>query len=267
VAHIRKWEKEGFNMKDIIVGYGEIGKAVYKCYEENDKPYTVDIESNPNVEDNINCMHICIPFFDKDQFIDAVRGYINEYKPKIVILHSTIPPGTTRIIFENEKDNIQAIAHSPCCGVHPHLYESIKFVFTKILGMIGTSEGKGCISDILVIDMGLKYVEQYNSPEETEMTKILSTTIYAHHIAIVTEVNRICEEYGLDFDNVFTKWTKNYNRGYQKLDKDHFVRPVLKPHKGGKYGGHCISENIKLIERYITKTWLTDIQPKDFIGE
>ena len=24
--------------KDIIIGYGEIGKAIYKCYEDNEKP-------------------------------------------------------------------------------------------------------------------------------------------------------------------------------------------------------------------------------------
>ena len=99
------------------------------------------------------------------------------------------------------------------------------------------------------------------------MTKILSTTVYSHHIAIVTEINRICEEYGLDFNNVFTKWTKNYNRGYQKLDKDHFVRPVLYPCTEGELKGHCIKENINLMKKYMKPTWLTDLKPKRLLGE
>jgi len=258
--------------KDLIIGAkGQIGTAIYKCYEDNDKPLTFDIKNTDKyVEEdlkNIHCMHVCIPFFNKDQFIDAVKGYIFKYKPKTVIVHSTVPPGTTRQIFESEKNNIEAIAQSPCCGVHPFLYESIKFIFTKIFGAIGTPKGIGYISDTLVVDMGLKYVEQYNSPEETEMTKILSTTVYSHHIAIVTEINRICEEYGLDFNNVFTKWTKNYNRGYQKLDKDHFVRTVLYPCTEGELKGHCIKENINLMKKYMKPTWLTDLKPKRLLGE
>ena len=60
-------------------------------------------------------------------FIDIVKEYINNYKPKITIIHSTVLPGTTK------KINRFDIAYSPIIGTHPDLFDSIK-TFTKFIG-------------------------------------------------------------------------------------------------------------------------------------
>ena len=115
------------NKKDLIIGCdGQIGKAIYKCY--GNETYNVlgyDLDREKHIltvnDDNIRCMHICIPCKDKDKFIRTVLDYILMVNPEIVILHSTVPCGTTREIYNQTKDII--VVHSPCCGKHPNLYE------------------------------------------------------------------------------------------------------------------------------------------------
>ena len=72
--------------KDLIIGSeGMIGKAIYKCYG-NDKTKVLEydiksndefnLDSNKNIlvcnENNIRCMHICIPCVDKKKFIEKL---------------------------------------------------------------------------------------------------------------------------------------------------------------------------------------------------
>lgn len=253
--------------KDIIIGAkGQIGSAIYQCYGNNkDKVLQYDLDSRKDIlianEDNIRCMHICIPCKNKNKFIYTVLEYINQTQSEIVILHSTVPVGTSREIYKQTKNVI--VVHSPCCGKHPDLYTSIKVRFTKFFGVLPNSK-KAWRRIIEIVKPLFNEIVIFRKPEETELAKILSTTEYAIHIAIATEIKRLCNEYNVNFDNVYNSWRESYNEGYVQCGDDRFTRPILTPCKG-KIQGTCIIPNIDLIKKYMKPTWLTDIKPKRLI--
>ena len=261
--------KKDLIKKDLIIGSeGQIAKAIYKCYGNNkNKVLRYDLDSEEHIltanEDNIRCMHICIPCKDKDKFIDIVDNYIYEVKPEIVIIHSTIPLGTSREIYKHLCDKT-IIVHSPCKGKHPDLYKSIKQTFTKYFGVIPNSD----IAWHKVMGIFVKLFDKSyyaGKPENTEMAKILCTTEYAWHISIATEFKRYCKENNVDFNLVYNEFRKDYNEGYKEMGLGKFTRPMLEPCKD-KILGHCVKENlVNLLKPYMKPTWLTDIKPKRLI--
>ena len=72
----------------------------------------------------IEFMHIAYPYID-DRFIDSTINYIASFNPRLVIIHSSIPPGTTRLIQSKVNSKV---AYSPVRGKHPNLYEHLRSV-------------------------------------------------------------------------------------------------------------------------------------------
>ena len=259
----------------VIGGHGEVGQAIMKCYATTKQEVLAyDLTSDKSRlignEGNVRCMHVCIPCKDKIKFIKTVLNYMERVYPDMVIIHSTVPMGTTREIYTAWKESPFPttgfiIAHSPIIGKHPDLFDSIKHKFTKPISCIPFSNR--AVGKILEVIYNL--FDNYTftrKPENTEVAKIFSTTEYGWHIAIVTEIERYCKENNLDFDFVYTEWRNNYNSGYKSMELDKFIRPVLTPCSKGRINGHCIVENLqKLLRKYMPKTWLTNIKPKRLI--
>lgn len=222
-------------MRSLIIGKGEVGKALFKVLK---KHYPTFIRDKKDLKiDNIEIIHICFPY--SKNFIKDVKKYQKEYKPKYIIIHSTVPVGTSR--------KLNAY-HSPVRGVHPNLEKGIK-TFVKYLAP-DNKELKRYFKKA-----GIK-VKTFNKQETTELAKILDTTYYGWNIVFCKEVKRICDKYGLNFNDVYTEFNKTYNEGYIKLGKKNVVRPVLKPVKG-KIGGHCIIQNCLLLKDKITELILS----------
>ena len=231
-------------MSDVlIIGYGEIGKSIEKLYEGKD--YEVhhfdkdEYKVHTQPKNKYEIMHICIPF--SETFIGTVKKYIQDISPELTIINSTVLPNTARIIYDVTKANI---VHSPVIGIHPYLTEGIQTI-GKIIGG-STNEAA---------DMACKHfnsigvpTEKYNNSDESEMAKLLSTTYYGWNIKFMQEVHKLCEEWDLDFDNVYKATNERYNEGYIKLGKTNVVRPVLE-FMGEGYGGHCISPNAMLLHK------------------
>jgi len=233
-------------MKDnvTILGCGEIGKAMREICKENE--YNTFVIEKDYVDENIpngSTMLINIPYTAR--FVDEVVEKMNKYKPKIGIINSTVDIGTTRKLEELSK--IPTV-NSPVRGIHPRLKEGIK-TFVKYIG--ATEKKYADDTAKFFNNMGIQ-TEIFNSPEETEITKLLETTTYGVYIAWATQVKKICDEYGLDFDHVYTHANETYNEGYRKLGLGHFTRPLLKPCEG-KFGGHCVGPNIKILDKKMGK--------------
>jgi len=224
----------------LIVGYGEIGKSIHGLYK--DKPsYKVSIVDKDTdvslVPKDLDVMHVCFPY-SKD-FTTDTATYITQFNPKLTIIHSTVPILTTRIIADNTTDRI---VHSPCMGKHPNLTESIQ-TFKKIVASYNEESLRTAITHFTNLDVDTII---YNSPEESEIAKMLSTTRYGLDIYFMQRVHDLCEEYNLNFENVYTQTTKVYNNGYEKMKSAHFKRPILK-YMGPGTGGHCVKNNAILL--------------------
>ncbi|MFH1317229.1 MAG: hypothetical protein ABII01_06945 [Candidatus Woesearchaeota archaeon] len=228
----------------IIIGTGEIGSALIELLDESGKYKVFKKDIEPvHIDEPIDIMHICIPFFDN--FNDIVINYINEYKPKLVIINSTVRPGTTRSIFK--KTNIHLV-HSPVRGRHPKLLEGLK-KFVKFIGPVTPEAGE--MAKEHFESLGLK-TEVFGSSVDSELGKLFETTYYAINIAFHQEMDRICQEFGADFKYAVTRFSAT-----QTMDIEHKVpRPLMFP---GIIGGHCLLPNIEILKKDISSDFLNAI--------
>ncbi|MFA7245501.1 MAG: hypothetical protein WC070_05015 [Candidatus Magasanikbacteria bacterium] len=224
------------NKKIGILGYGEIGHAMAKFYK---KPLIRDIEIN-TFQENLDILHVCLPYLKN--FEEVVSYNIVTYKPKIVIIHSTIGLGSTLNLYKKFGN----VVHSPVRGVHPYLYEGIK-TFVKYIGADDRKLGMKVARHFRSI--GINNLKVLGSSKSSELGKLLDTTYYGLCIAYHDYANKICVEEKVDFEEVMSDFNTTYNDGYKKLKKENVIRPVLFPPKDGKIGGHCIMPNAQILKK------------------
>lgn len=219
-------------MKQLILGRGEVGSSLHEIL----KCDAIDIDETRK-EGDYKILHVCFSF--SKNFVKYVKEYITQYNPKIVIIHSTVPVGTT------EECGEEICVHSPIRGIHPNLKEGIK-VFIKYFG------GKKAKEASKIFEKEWIEVKVCKSSRDTEAGKLWSTTAYGLNIILQKEIKKYCDENGLDYKIVYEDFTETYNNGYATLLMPEVMRPILK-HMEGEIGGHCIISNCKLLKGPIPK--------------
>ena len=228
----------------LIIGLGEIGHTLFALLNDAKESFVVyglDLDQTKmqelaqnrrNVPSQIDTLHICLPCGSQQNFVDTAVGYIEEFKPKLTIINSTVPPGTTMKVAERCRC---LIAHSPSRGVHKspeHMKWEMKR-WTKYVG--GANESAAKAAHVHFEKQGLK-VKVLKSSTETELAKLFETTYRAWMIACFQEMHRISKNFGADFDE-----TVDFLEDTHLL---RFDRPVMFP---GVIGGHCLIPNTELL--------------------
>ena len=217
---------------------GEVGTSLYGLLDKVHTVKGIDYDESINFKPRV--MHICFPYSDK--FVELVKEYIDNYKPEVTVIHSTVPVGTTKKCGKN-------VFHSPVRGQHPNLEEGLK-EFVKELG--GDNDELGNFLEDYFREAEIPCFYYGYSAENTEFAKIMSTVYYGWCIVFQKGMKKLCEDRGLDFDLCYTKWNEDYNSGYEDLVHSHYIRPVLED-MPGKIGGHCIMNNCELDDNEFTK--------------
>ena len=178
-------------------------------------------------------MHICFPY--TSDFVKEVRRYKKIYKPKYIIIHSTVPVGTSK----------KCKAYfSPVRGIHPHLEKSLK-TFVKYL-----APRNEYLSSYFE-EVGIK-IEETDKTETLEAMKLYCTTIYALNVIAEKEMWDYCKKHDLDYNIAYTECNRTYNQGYDALGFPQYKKYILS-HKEGKIGGHCLIPNCMLLKTDIAK--------------
>ena len=228
-----------YNMKNIILGVGEVGKAILSLYKENKiKVVGKDINDHKTYK-NVNFLNICIPY--NDDFLETVVNEIEKLKPKITIIHSTVPIGTTQKL---KKITNAKLAHSPVVGSHPFLKKSLK-TFTKYVSANDKKTFLKIKKHFKLLKIKSKYAESFTN---TETAKLLCTSYYGVCIAWHYYMNEICKKHNVDFSFI-QDWNKNYNDGYSKNKLSKYNRPILYPPESKKIGGHCVIPNADILKK------------------
>lgn len=214
----------------VIIGGGEVGQALQKVIGGAIHDPIKGIRTIGKYD----VMHVSIPYGPK--FVRIVKDYQKRFRPRLTIIHSSVPVGTTR------KCNA---VHSPIRGVHPHLAEGIR-MFVKYFGGKKAKEAAKIFSDL-----GIRVVIT-SKPENTEAMKLWDTTQYGMMILLNRMIWDYCKRHKLDFSLVYTDANTTYNEGYLEMNRPEVVRPWLK-HMPGKIGGHCIRQNAHLLNKQIAK--------------
>lgn len=222
-------------MVTLIIGEGEVGKALLEVLSERYKCYTVDIKDKEEEKiDRVDIMHICFPY--SLQFIGEVERYQEKFKPRITVIHSTVPPGVSRLL---------KACHSPIRGMHPNLAKSLK-TFVKFVGGENADE----VADYFR-RAGIK-VQICRDSKTTEIAKLLDTLYYGTCIEFAKDAEKVCKRYRVPFSEAYILFNLSYNEGYQKLGYPEYIRPTLQPIQR-KIGGHCVGPNLDLLKCKFSK--------------
>lgn len=232
----------------LVVGLGEIGLPICELLRESGRftVYGLDIDPTKmqemnlgEIPDKIDVMHVCMPCGGREQLVEIVTGYVKQFKPDLVIIDSTVPPGTTMALH---KLCSCLVAHSPIRGVHQnqeHMKWELKR-WTRYVGGADPKAGEAARRHFKRIGMKTKMLR---SCTETELAKLFETTYRAWMIACFQEMHRIAKHFKADFDDA-VDFLEDTHR--VRLD-----RPVMFP---GEIGGHCLIPNTKLLlETYDSK--------------
>ena len=226
-------------MKNLVVGYGEIGKAVHEVLGAYHEVGFYDLNGTEYAVRNPQVLHLCYPY-DKN-FIDFANQYIAFYRPKLVIVWSTTYPGTCNEIGEE-------VVHSPVEGKHPRLADSI------MLGVrwLGSKNIDSLImAGKLFKDIGIK-VHPVENSLYTEVLKIMGTTKYLWNIRWAEVEKSICKKAKMPHRMV-NLWDSDYNELYDRLGMKGFKRYILTPPTSDTIGGHCLIPNFRMLKHYIRK--------------
>ncbi len=111
--------------------------TVYGLDLDQKKMESLD-QSKDQVPAKVDTLQVCLPCGSPEKFVDIIKGYVEQYKPKLAIINSTVPPGTTLKVAANCSC---LVAHSPARGVHinaEHMIWEMKR-WTKYVGGADTA--------------------------------------------------------------------------------------------------------------------------------
>ena len=235
----------------LVIGLGEIGGTIYSVLKESQKfkLYGIDVDKNkmeecgaaepPSRNAKLDVLQICIPVPSKNRFIGIAKGLIEKYQPKLTIINSTVPIGTT---IELYKQCGGLIAHSPCRGVHKNR-EYMRKEFSRWTKYVGGATGEaGKAAEEHFALAGLK-TKQLANCTDTEFAKLFETTYRTWMIVFFQKMHRLARKYNA----VNPDLKIGFDETVDFIEDTHRVRhdrPVMFP---DVIGGHCLLPNSKLM--------------------
>ncbi|MCK9461612.1 MAG: hypothetical protein M0R80_18440 [Proteobacteria bacterium] len=228
-------------MRAVLVGYGEIGKAVKSVFDPFHEIEVCEIDRKP--EGQFDIMLVAIPYVEG--FEKTIEDYREEFGVKAIIFFATLAIGTTSK-FENA-------VHSPVEGKHPDLAESIQKMPRWVGGyneIVGEFFEKAEIKP--------RYVDK---PEFTEFLKLRSTSKYGINIQFARYEKSVCDDLEMSFD-LIKKFDQDYNDLYEEMGMPQFKRYILDAPEG-KIGGHCVVPNAKILDNQYPSELLKQIYKEE----
>ena len=231
----------------LIIGLGEVGRPLYEILSEKfvdvygyDSDRSKTIHELKAIPKPIEIMHIAYPYTG-GEFIDSTINYIRSFNPRLVIIHSSIPPRTTRLI-QSKTNSI--IAYSPVRGKHPNLKEHLRF-WTKWISAVNQAG----------IELAKRHLEKAGfkvkvakDPESLELAKLWETIYRAAMIACWQEIHRISKDLGADI--------KVIAEFIQEVHEVLGDRPLYYP---DVIGGHCLIPNTRILAEIVDSDLLSFI--------
>ena len=102
----------------LVVGLGEIGRPLLEILRGAHQAEGRDLEDRPF--DGVQVLHLCFPF--SSDFVSSAARYVSLYEPEVVVVNSTVVPGTTAEI--QEKTGVPAV-YSPVRGKHARMKDEL----------------------------------------------------------------------------------------------------------------------------------------------
>lgn len=220
----------------VVAGLGEVGKPLFELASRYHETVGLDIAPLPEPFEQPDVLHVCYPFQIAD-FIGVTARYIEEFKPKVTVINSTVAVGTTRRVAERTGTDV---VNSPVRGKHARMLEEIG-KYTKFVGSITPAAGQLAAAHFQSMGMNTKVLI---TPEASELAKLTETTYFGLLIAWAQELERYCDQTGANYEEIIAF--------YEEIK----FFPSVK-YFPGVIGGHCVMPNIEILRKF-TKSDLLD---------
>ena len=224
-----------------MAGLGEIGKPILQLISKKIPAVGYDINQKLMDKKKFNkykkletsLLHVCIPFTNK--FVPNIISLHKNFKPEIIVIHSTISLGTT-----SKLQHLLPIPviYSATRGVHKRMLHDLKR-YTKFYALGKDAPQASLASSSyskLMKKCGVK-TKKMSNPLTLELAKIIADTSYYGWLINYAQLsNMIAVENKVDYDEMWSF--------ADEIHKYLGNRPKMYP---GFIGGHCVIPNIDLI--------------------
>lgn len=208
-----------------MAGLGEVGRPIFELVSGRHEAIGVDVEPVEGIS-GIDILHVCYPFQIPD-FVGETARYIELYKPALAIINSTVAVGTTRAVA---KRTGAAVVNSPVRGKHARMLDDLRR-YTKFIGAADPAAGRAAAEHFESLGLATTVLD---TPEATELAKLSETTYFGLMIAWAQEVERHCDRWGLEYDDIVSFY-----------DEIGFFPQVR--YFPGVIGGHCVLSNLEIL--------------------
>jgi UDPglucose 6-dehydrogenase len=241
-------------MKKIaIVGFGFVGKGMYRLFEKQVAavydPFSKDIPTSLGTTkaavNDCDMAIICVPTAEsKDGACDTslVEESVAWLKTPLIVIKSTVPPGTTdklvkktgkNIIFSPEFIGESSYYTPPWKYPDP---QEVKMHTWQIFG--GAKDITQKVYDIFIRIMGPHVYYAQTDAKTAEMVKYLENSWGAMKVIFFNEWFDICKTHGVDYREVRELWALD-----PRTEKMHTA--VFVDKRG--FGGKCFPKDVSAI--------------------
>lgn len=231
-----------------IIGQGFVGNAIYQKFKNYYNVLTFDLDNSKcnstekELIDNSEVIFVCLPTpmnQDGSCNVDIVEGVIKKIndtsKDKIVVIKSTIVPGTTDKL--NSKYENITIAFNPEFLTERNAIEDYENQNRIILGgpRTATTKLKQVFSKVFPKAEIIK-----TDSTHAEMVKYLINTFLSVKVSFANEIYQLCGKLSIDYDKVVEYATHD-----ERLGNSHWSVPG---HDGDfGFGGHCFPKDLSAL--------------------
>lgn len=235
-----------------IVGYGYVGKAMYKFFE---KHYTTraydpmymgkDADCPPGFVEQVYLNQcdvgvVCVPTLMSDSgrcTTDIVEEVVGWLETPLIIIKSTVEPGTTDRL--KAKTGKRIIFAPEYCGESsywsPYLWDrEVKETPFFIFG--GDPKDTSEAVDLYFPITGPVKTYRQTTAKSAEMAKYMENSFYATKITFAYEMACICKAAGLDYNEVRELWLLD-----PRINPMH---TAVFAQNDNPFGGRCLPKDI-----------------------
>ncbi len=212
----------------VCIGLGEIGKPLFEHLRRAD-PTARGVDIDPvAISEPVSIMHVSYPFTPTSGFVETTVEYAKKYRPEVIVVNSTVVPGTTREIAA--RAGVPAV-YSPVRGKHTKMAADLM----KYRKFVAGEDAAATARVAAHFEAAGFSTGTMSTPEALELAKLLETTYFGLLIAFAQEMDRFARQKGADYQEI--------PRFFEEID---YLPPqVFLP---GYIGGHCVMPNIALLK-------------------
>ena len=230
-----------------IIGQGFVGNAVYQKFKRYEKVFTYDLDKNKcnstfnKLQQNSKIIFVCLPTpMNTDgscnlKIVENVLHKLNKVGKYIIIIKSTVVPGTTKKWNETYKD--LSIVFNPEFLTEANAITDYENQSRIILG--GKRPTTTKLKPLFAKIFPRAHIIKTDSTH-AEMVKYITNTFLSVKVSYANQIQKLCEAINIDYDKVIEYATYD-----ERIGQSHWSVPG--PDGKFGYGGSCFPKDIQAL--------------------